>query len=183
MNLQWKGKHPKAILNVVKETPIELKGIYDILLDELDDPYETQTLLQWICFSPRPLQIRELREAMALQPEMVHKSVIEYQKGIDYATSDHQMELRVKDLSHGLAEAVTQGNQRVVQFIHQSVLDYMVKDGCMTWFPSFDDFSREGHFKLSRSCIRYLAMEDIQALSKGLSPSRHHASPAAIQAV
>ncbi|OCK93158.1 uncharacterized protein K441DRAFT_697330 [Cenococcum geophilum 1.58] len=169
VKLQWKGKGPRTVLKMIKETPSELKDIYETLLDGLDDPQNTLKLFQWISFSERPLQVRELREAMVLEPNMSETSIVEYQEGDEYATNEAQMELKIKDLSRGLAEISVQGNERIVQFIHQSVMDFMAQSGFNRWLFCFNDFGRESHFQLSRSCLRYLGMKEIRTLTVNIS--------------
>jgi hypothetical protein len=77
------------------------------------------------------------------------------------------MEKKLKTLGHGLAEAVTSRSGRVVQFIHQSVKDFFVEKGLSDLGSNLKlagterDLAGIAHYRLSRTCIRYLAMEEI----------------------
>jgi hypothetical protein len=81
------------------------------------------------------------------------------------------MERRLKTLSHGLAEVVPSSNKRVVQFIHQSVRDFFFKTGISVLLDGLMPASEidmvvgTAHYQLSRTCIRYLAMEEIARAS------------------
>ena len=51
----------------------------------------------------------------------------------------------------------------VVQFIHQSVKDFLLEGALQLLYKGpLQDATRCGHFVISRSCIRYLAMEDVR---------------------
>lgn len=89
------------------------------------------------------------------------------------------MERRVKTLSRGLAEAVRSGSTTVVQFIHQSVKDFFVKKGLSTLHRSLKSPKTQtseadfvvgiAHYQLSSTCIRYLAMEEIEENAQSTS--------------
>jgi hypothetical protein len=63
-------------------------------------------------------------------------------------------------LSRGLAEV---SHAQTIQFIHQSVKDFFIEkglpalDGCKT----STEAALRAHFRFSKICIRYLAMEEI----------------------
>src|SRR5579862_3023317 len=122
--------------------------------------------MQWICLAKRPLSVTELRLAMESDdaPGLVEE--------------DGRMEKLVSSLSGGLAEM--RGD--VVQFIHQSVKDFLLTDGLMfvTSAPakSAGQCSREStnlsityvigrsHDRLSRSCINHLQREEVLQLGR-----------------
>ncbi|SCO78518.1 uncharacterized protein FRV6_02731 [Fusarium oxysporum] len=68
---------------------------------------------------------------------------------------------RVQTLSRGLAEVTS--DKKVVQFIHQSVKDFFVEKGlsALNENAKTDLVVGIAHHRLSRTCIRYLAMEEI----------------------
>ncbi|PKS08786.1 hypothetical protein jhhlp_003395 [Lomentospora prolificans] len=122
-------------------------------------------LIQWICFATRPLSLDELRWAMAIEADRPCASLKEYWRG------------EVQTLSCGLAEVIisndslsgrsvtkTQAKAKVVQFIHQSVKDFFVDKGLLVLDRSLPLISAAigaAHYRLSRICIRYLAMKEI----------------------
>ena len=77
------------------------------------------------------------------------------------------MERRVRDLTKGLAEVREESNyyggMRYAQFIHQSVSDYFIQNGLQVLdkgASGFESSVGRAHFQLSRSCIKYIAMEE-----------------------
>ncbi|KAK3897172.1 hypothetical protein C8A05DRAFT_39276, partial [Staphylotrichum tortipilum] len=70
------------------------------------------------------------------------------------------MKRQVQTLSRGLAEVT---HTQVVQFIHESVKDFFNEKG----LSALDDnvtpteAAIRAHFRFSRICVRYLAMEEI----------------------
>lgn len=121
-------------------------------------------LLQWICFAIRPLSLEELRWAMLVEADCPHLSLYECWSAGDYTPDDDEMKRRVQMLSRGLAEVTSR--TKVVKFIHPSVEDFFVDEG----LSALDEALRPGvvvgisHTRLSRTCIRYLAMEEIGRL-------------------
>lgn len=170
--LARRGEGLKKIKAEIRRIPPELDALYDELVRSMEDMAMSQKMIQWICFSTKPLSIEELRWALAIDPDHPHKSMQLCQKSEDYTWDNETMEWRIKTLSCGLAETVLSfewwdPNPKTVQFIHQSVKDYFIKKGLSTlaalngsMVSSFLAVGR-AHCSLSRTCICYLAMEEI----------------------
>ncbi|KAL8410397.1 hypothetical protein RB596_000186 [Gaeumannomyces avenae] len=164
LDLDRKGKGLEAIEAAIHSTPPALDELYSKLIEGMAP--DSLNLIQWICFSTRPLTTDELQWAMAVDPDGTHKSLGECQPSKDFITDD-KIDRRIKALSHGLAEIVPSSNAQVVQFIHQSVKDFVEKgfsalDSSAT---SADTAIGMAHHRLSKICIRYLAMEEIGQLT------------------
>jgi hypothetical protein len=107
----------------------------------------------------------------------------------NYAETDEKMEQKAKSLSGGLAEVNKHEYVFMVQFIHQSVKDYLIESGLeeletSLWTRGFPcqvpgfwmlakllwrlvyktmmttSVTGRAHFRLSRACIRYIAKEE-----------------------
>jgi len=169
LDLERQGTSLKKIENKVNAIPPELDELYDELVRNMreDDEQASLKLIQWICFATRPLSLDELRWAMTVDADCPHKSLRQCKDAEDYVHDSDTMEKRLKTLSHGLAEAVSSSSGRVVQFIHQSVKDFFVEKGLSTFGSNLKSAGTEtdlvgiAHYRLSRTCIRYLAMEEI----------------------
>jgi hypothetical protein len=114
--------------------------------------------MQWVCLAERPLSLREIRFALALEAE---KSL---QTLDDMINDDDQMSRLLKSLSGGLIEVKHQndGNDgNVVQFIHQSVYDFLEQGGLGSLASSPIGLLAQSHYRLSRSCISYFALEEV----------------------
>ena len=108
---------------------------------------------------------------MIVDADCPHKSLQKCKSDAAYILNSDVMELRLKRLSYGLAKAVPSSNKRVVQFIHQSVKDFFVEKGLSALDPTpgiplstaliADFVVGTVHYRLSRTCIRYLSMEEI----------------------
>ena len=179
-----KGHSLPRIQQRLRDLPTELGGLYRDILQKLteDDDERSQSLLlmQWIYFARRPLSLTELRFAMIASHDIPYHSLHECQLSPDFAENDKQMEKRIKCLSGGLAEVKIHQDNPVAQFIHQSVNDYLTKEGLGTLTSSSDSEDKligRAHSRLSKSCIRYIAMEEIhQWLSKHEKSLKEHRS-------
>ncbi|KAL8370607.1 hypothetical protein RB595_000805 [Gaeumannomyces hyphopodioides] len=161
LDLNREGERLGTIEAVIRSTPPALDELYHKLIESME-PYSLN-LIQWICFSTRPLTTDELQWAMAVDPDGTHKSLDECQPSEDFITDD-KIDKRIKALSHGLAEIVPSSNAQVVQFIHHSVKEYFVDNGLSALDSSSgstDAAIGMAHHRLSKICIRYLAMEEI----------------------
>ena len=155
-----------AIQTMIRNIPEELNKLYTTLLTEIDNHERLQSLrlMQWICLAFRPLSLTELRFALAVGADTPHKSLRECQSSELYIDQNEDMERIVCDLSKGLAEVVENDSERVVQFVHQSVKDFLLERG---GFQILDHASEgtvvgRGHFWLSRSCVKYFLMEEVR---------------------
>ncbi|KAL8365148.1 hypothetical protein RB595_004117 [Gaeumannomyces hyphopodioides] len=160
LDLDRKGKGLEAIEAAIQSTPPALDELYSKLIKGMGP--DSLNLIQWICFSMRPLTTDELQWAMAVDPDGTYKSLDECPRSNNFITNDG-MDTRIKALSRGLAEIVPSSNGQVIQFIHRSVKDFLEKslsalDSSAT---STDTAIGMVHHRLSKICIRYLAMEEI----------------------
>jgi ankyrin repeat protein/GTPase SAR1 family protein len=174
-----RGKPSKTIQNMITFLPLELSRLYEGFLANIDDSDTPQSLklFQWILFALRPLTVTELRFAMVVDEDITYLSTQECKDSELYVDTDEVMEKRVRDLSQGLAEIVLYEESRyeeeqkmtrkIVQLIHQSVNDFLLEKGIQILHES-QGRSLNGtvigcsNFRLSRSCLKYLSMSDIQ---------------------
>ncbi|KAJ4175645.1 hypothetical protein NW767_015718, partial [Fusarium falciforme] len=159
LDLERKGAGLKKIEAEIRSVPQELDTLYRKLIRAMSP--DSLKLMQWICFATRPLSLDELRWALVIEADCPHQSLYECQSAGDYTSDDERMQRRVQTLSRGLAEVTSDG--KVVQFIHQSVKDFFVEKG----LSALDESAKPdfvvgiAHHRLSRTCVRYLAMEEI----------------------
>ncbi|CAI6098976.1 unnamed protein product, partial [Clonostachys chloroleuca] len=120
LQLKRQGESRGKIKTEIKRTPQTLDDLYHGLIQGVENRSDALRLMQWICFSIRPLTTDELQWAMAVQPDRTHKSLEECQHSEDFI-ADENVDRRIKTLSCGLAEIVASTTAPVVQFIHQTV--------------------------------------------------------------
>ncbi|KAM5528567.1 hypothetical protein FOXYSP1_19048 [Fusarium oxysporum f. sp. phaseoli] len=161
LDLDNEGTGLKKIEDEIYSIPPDLDGLYHDLIQNVDERAASLKLIQWICFAVRPLSLDELRWAMLVDADCPHWSLYECQAAGDYPSDHDGMKKRVQTLSRGLAEVTS--DTKVVQFIHQSVKDFFVKKGlfALDETAEIDAVVGIAHRRLSRTCIRYLAMEEI----------------------
>lgn len=163
-----RGSPLRAIQTKIHQIPQELSKLYEELFTSMaqDDMQDSLRLMQWIYFGLRPLSLRELRTAMAVDACASSESVDHYQETEYYVETDEAMERRICDLTRGLAGAVQHEKHRVVQFVHQSVIGFLVDEGFRILDRSqravtADTLAGRSHFRLSDVCVRCLASLDI----------------------
>ncbi|RYP03436.1 hypothetical protein DL765_010493 [Monosporascus sp. GIB2] len=157
LDLDRDGFGLKKIEAAVYSIPPDLDELYRQLIRGMESA--SLKLIQWICFAMRPLSIDELRWAMVIEAGCPHRSLRACQDEGDYIPERVRMGRQVLTLSRGLAEVT---DTEVVQFIHQSVKDFFVDKGLSALDGSLaTEAAIRAHFRFSKICIRYLAMEEI----------------------
>ncbi|KLU88157.1 hypothetical protein MAPG_07144 [Magnaporthiopsis poae ATCC 64411] len=164
MQLELKGESRAKIEIEIMKTPQALEDLYRELIRDVEDRPSTLKLMQWICFSTRPLTTDELQWAMAVDPDGSHKSLKSCRQSGGFIESD-RIDRRIKALSCGLAEIVPSSDTPVVQFIHQSVKDFFVEAGLSVLDNTSMSAIGMAHYRLSKICISYLAIEEIGQLT------------------
>lgn len=166
------GEPLSAIHQILTKAPTGLHEIYrHILTTELDANNRARRfrLMQWIYFALRPLSVTEIRYAMASDDSSI--SPISFRESKDFVESDERMRKQILSLSGGLAEVfeepdyspiIHRDSKMVVQFIHQSVNDFLAQDGFMILDKSAgNDFAGKSHQLLFTSCLNYLKHDDL----------------------
>ncbi|KAF9766559.1 hypothetical protein IL306_001018, partial [Fusarium sp. DS 682] len=193
LDLDNGGAGLRKIEDEIYSIPPDLDDLYHDLIRNVDERPASLKLIQWICFSVRPLSLDELRWAMIVDADCQYKSLQECKNAKDYISDSGRMKRRIQTLSCGLAEVILSSGDgdedlsepnssstsvnssmrtevtpsshaQVVQFIHQSVKDFFVRKGLLVLddsVTSADTAIGMAHFRLSRICIRYLALEEI----------------------
>lgn len=130
------------------------KGIHKLLEEILQkDAEEKGKLLrtfQWVLFPLRPLELEEFYHAVTFE------SGEDIQNCLQTDISADDMRRFLLDSSKGLAE-MTKGHVPTVQFVHESVKDYLFDVGLVTPKPDLvTDQVRSCHTQLQHCCRRYL---------------------------
>jgi ankyrin repeat protein/nucleoside phosphorylase len=139
-----------AMEKCLEDIPDTLDGLFDkILARNSEDIDASVMLLQWILFAMRPLSPTELY--LAIQSGLAPSSTQE-----ESIPSDESLKLYLLNCSRGLTE-VTKSNPPVIQFIHESVRDFLIRDnGLAKINPTLScNFDGLCHEQLSKACLRY----------------------------
>ncbi|KAH9242525.1 hypothetical protein K456DRAFT_1743713 [Colletotrichum gloeosporioides 23] len=135
----------------LQEIPAGLSDLFkDILKRDSTNIPDLLLCIQWVLFAKRPLTLKEFHFAMLSGlPELQEKPCV-YDSEND---TDEEMRLFVTGSSKGLAE-ITKSTTPTVQFIHESVKDFLVKDnGLRELWPELEgNFEVLGHDRLKTCC-------------------------------
>ncbi|KAF2193588.1 hypothetical protein K469DRAFT_691138 [Zopfia rhizophila CBS 207.26] len=171
------GKRVERLHEMITSMPQALDNLYANILSEFTEAKEDQMvkLFQWVLFAERPLSMQELREALSTDKDMTVTTVSEVRRHESWTETLFQFERHVKHISRGLVEFQTRDvyeqyepggeeSDREAQFIHQSVADYL-REIFFKNVKSHRHIARScvgaGHFEISRSCLRYLALKEV----------------------
>ena len=174
LTLERKKEGLKRIEKEICAIPPDLGKLYNDIISRMDEKPASLKMFQWICFAKRPLTLNELRWAMIVDPNCHpnrrQESLQDCESMEEYIGDSVRMEGRVKVLSCGLAEmGKTYEVAGTVQFIHQSVQDFLIEEGLSALHENLAvaDINRDcsvvgrAHYTLSKTCIRYMAMKEI----------------------
>lgn len=157
------GATPQEIQNIVLRVPRELNDLYRELIQDMNDP-QSLKLIQWVCFAFRPIYSYDLRWVMVLDSDCPYRTLEECPAN-GFRLDDKGAPNRVRQLSRGLVELT--GDKKTAQFIHQTTKDFFVDEGLASLARVLDpaetsafnsDLEAKAHYRISRSCLQYLAI-------------------------
>jgi ankyrin repeat protein len=123
--------------------------------------------LQWMCFAERPMSLAELRFAMACDDDDVPWPRRCCEESEYFVKSDAQMEKLTKSLSGGLVEVRRHDTGTKIQFIHETVNEFLHSQGLqflvsrVATSPAIYEgkIIGQSQTRLTRSCLNFLRME------------------------
>ncbi|KAF6802828.1 PFS domain-containing protein [Colletotrichum musicola] len=169
MNKEFTRGRMSIVEKRIQQIPSKLSELFrDILRREEDDMEDFLLCIQWILFAERPLIRREFYFAIRSGLYEGDDEVITYDAERD---TTEAMSLVVTSASRGLAK-VTKSDVGTVQFIHESVMDFLVKEKGVEqlWPEMWPDFEKLGHEKLKRCCLSLITPYIVRKTLKGRPP-------------
>jgi ankyrin repeat protein len=157
-----RGGNNAKLRKCLDKIPAELHDLFqDILKRGMQDNKYLVPILQWISFAQRPLTREELYFAVRSgNPDFVASQPWDPED--DDAES---MDLFILDSSKGLAE-MTKGKTPTIQFIHESVRDYLRETGFATLAPELSaNLLGLTHEYLKRCCLNSITQPVLVRLS------------------
>jgi hypothetical protein len=156
------GDTVQEIKAKVVATPVGLNEYYTCLVKKIqkDHLLEANLIFNLLCRVMRPLSLRELRYALAFGRTNSIKSQCEIEQSESLPRKDTEMARRLRSRCIGFVEV----SNNVVQFMHQSVKDFLFDGVIMEDAISEQgtDMITRGHQFLLRACTRYLCLSEIQ---------------------
>ncbi|WQF77350.1 Putative nucleoside phosphorylase domain, P-loop containing nucleoside triphosphate hydrolase [Colletotrichum destructivum] len=149
-----------AVKKRLREIPSELSELFqDILTRDQEDMGDLLLCIQLLLYSQRPLKREEYYFAVVsgLEPDTLGEWDPE-------DITQDMMDRLVVSSSKGLAET-TKSDDRTVQFIHESVRDFLLKDNGLRhlWPDMGDNFEGRSHDRLKHCCHTYSTHINIMA--------------------
>jgi hypothetical protein len=145
-----------ALRRKLREIPGDLHELFrDILTRDTHNKDGLVLCIQWILFAKQPLSPEQLYHAILSSIDL--EAVTEWDP--EEITQD-VVKRFILDSSKGLAEATASKEQRV-QFIHESVRDFLLKEnGLGKIWPEFgSNFQGQSHERLKQCCFNYISID------------------------
>lgn len=147
-----RGRHPRQLQQKLREIPNDLHQLYrSILMRDIRDQDELLLCLQWLLFAREPIAPQQFSLLMQVSGDADLSGGLE-------ETSMAMIEKYIRNVSKGVAE-VAKGY--TVQFIHESVRDFLLKeDGLRDLWPDrTENPEGEGHDRLKQCCYHVLMFD------------------------
>ena len=146
------GRIP-ALRRRLREIPGDLHELFnDILTRDSRNRDELVLCVQWVLFARQPLTPQQLYFAIISGSEPQDLSIWDPEE-----MSISHIQLFILDASKGLVETTTSESPKV-QFIHESVKDFLVKENGLgrIWSDLGRNFKGQSHERLKQCCLNYL---------------------------
>jgi ankyrin repeat protein len=137
----------------LQEIPSDLHALlHDMLTRDKENKNELLLCIQWILLTKEALRPEQLYFAILASTEPEFLSAWESEK-----VPMDLIKRRILYSSKGVAE-VTRSKVPTVQFIHESVRDFLLKENglCTIWPELGDAFLGKSHEELKRCCLNYM---------------------------
>ncbi|KAL8939899.1 MAG: hypothetical protein Q9211_002527 [Gyalolechia sp. 1 TL-2023] len=163
LNKEYDHGRVHALRRRLKEIPDGLDKLFeDILTRDRENMDELILCLQWILYATRPLNREELYYAILSGTDLDALAL-----AIPETVSVEDMERFILSCSKGLAET-TKATAQHVQFIHESVRDFLVGKNGFNKLKS-DLESGQSHDRLKQCCCVYLKTDISDWLPAGMA--------------
>ncbi|KAJ4201781.1 hypothetical protein NW767_006319 [Fusarium falciforme] len=160
-----------ALQKRLAEVPSRLSDLFkDILTRDTDNMDDLLLSVLWILYAKRPLRPEEYYHA--LWSGLVQKDLVDPEMPDTGPDSNDCIRSYVIASSKGLAE-IPRVKSPTVQFIHESVRDFLIKDrGLQDLWPDLgSEWQVLGHDKLKQCCISYINHELVRASVSSFAPT------------
>ncbi|RYC54411.1 hypothetical protein CHU98_g11798 [Xylaria longipes] len=155
LNQEFQRGRIFAVKRRLQETLAELSALFkDILRRDNKNIADLLLCIQWILYAKRPLRPEELYYVVVAGLDLELENLAEWDP--QYIIKD-DMNRFVLSSSKGLAE-VTKSKAGTVQFIHEFVRDFLLKDGGIRdlWPDLEANFQGRSHNQLKECCYVYM---------------------------
>lgn len=178
--LYSRGFSEREIEDSMAKIPGDLEKLYEDMFSHMLGNEKSLRLIWWICFAKRRLTLKELSWAMFIKANPSVKSLKDCESARDFPCdcagdcNCNVMERKVKVLGQGLVEITGSNDNRVVQFIHQSVRKFFLEKNALVRLynstsksptNSLSHVAEEAERSMAKTCVKYCNMEELVAVS------------------
>ncbi|CCC05215.1 unnamed protein product [Sordaria macrospora k-hell] len=149
-----RGRAPRQLQQKLMDMPYDLHQLFrDILMRDSGNQDDFILCMQCLLFAREPFDPEQLYSTM----QMARSD--DLAGGLEEISSE-TIEKYIRNVSKGMAE-VTRSESPTVQFIHESVRDFLIKgNGLRELWPELtENFEGEGHDRLKQCCYRVLMFD------------------------
>ncbi|RWA14538.1 hypothetical protein EKO27_g584 [Xylaria grammica] len=163
LNREYDAGRQHSLLRLIQQLPDDLHELFHSILTRDNNNMDGLLLcIQWVLFAEQPLTPKQLYFAIlsGLEPDVLESCHSD-------AISEDNIKKYILNNSKGLAES-TKSEIPTVQFIHESVRDFLLKDdGFSKIRPDFlANVSGQSHITLRQCCVVYMNMEALADLGE-----------------
>ncbi|GIJ92594.1 hypothetical protein Asppvi_001872 [Aspergillus pseudoviridinutans] len=157
LNKEYDRGRVHALQQILRRIPGDLHELFrDILTRDSHNRNELVLCMQWVLFASRPLKPEELYFAIlsGIEPG----ALTEW--NTDVITID-VIRRFILNSSKGLAETTRSKAAPTVQFIHESVRDFLLKENglCKIWPDFGSNLQGQSHDQLKQCCLTYITVD------------------------
>lgn len=110
--------HGDALLDAINTLPLSVEEAYSKILSKSGEPEKVLKVLQIVAAAARPLHLREIAVALALDDREHH----DYPSLMESVTVEHQLQQEIRDLC-GFFVVITKGH---LHLLHQTAREFLV---------------------------------------------------------
>jgi ankyrin repeat protein len=155
LNKEHDGGRIHALRKRLRDIPSDLHELFrDILTRDYHNRNELLLCIQWLLFARQPLKPEELYHAiLSVNPQDLPR----------WDSDEIEIDTIKKFIlnsSKGLAE-ITKSKTLSVQFIHESVRDFLLKENGLraVWSSLGSNFQGQSHERLKQCCLNYMSID------------------------
>ncbi|RYP48626.1 hypothetical protein DL768_005517 [Monosporascus sp. mg162] len=156
LNEEHDRGHIDALRQRLRDIPGDLHELFrDILKRDYHNRDKLLLCIQWVLFAKHPLKPEQLY--LAIHSGIAPKALSNWNRD---QISEAVMGKFILSSSKGLAEVTRSKKNPTVQFIHESVRDFLLKENGLyeIWSDLGRNFQGESHERLKQCCLGYMSI-------------------------
>lgn len=167
LNIEYDQGQMKALRQRLDDIPEKLSTLFQqILTRHCHNREQVLLCLQWLLFAKEPLKPGQLYCAVLVETDQDIAALGRQSTDLDV------IKKFVLSSSKGLAEIVQSESSSIVQFIHESVRDFLLKENGLQeiWLGLTIEYTGQSHERLKKCCTLYLDAFKVSVLGYDFVP-------------